>query len=353
MLDECQQEALAHVASYAMLRKPGALERLNHVLEMSDISPEEFSEAVDLLKTQARVALHFHPDRSCAGGQTVLESLLESGLYKSQFETLISAGSVTAWPGGHRFGWEDELFAEAYSQASAEKRPKYGALHLLHSPDGPAPRFGSCFFLLKPRLSQRCTFTYLDSHLKPPQRGTLAEFDDVLAALFTESFERQYALGRTNISPRKLLESFLTLETKVSKLIPSRNLDHYIEAQVHGPVSLQNDAEQVVADPSFRGTEIGDQLERMADRYNLEIRWHGGFRLPVKDVPKDFRGPVMPRFAARVAGKRDWVDARILGQACHSQASSPGSWDEFGEAEQVSQLLKRLWHVVLRFGEWA
>ncbi|MGQ7111171.1 DUF3626 domain-containing protein, partial [Escherichia sp. TWPC-MK] len=31
-------------------------------------------------------------------------------------------------------------------------------------PDGPAPRFGSCYFLLSPKVSSRSTYTYLDSH---------------------------------------------------------------------------------------------------------------------------------------------------------------------------------------------
>jgi hypothetical protein len=58
------------------------------------------------------------------------------------------------------------LFGGAYhcDDATNAQRPKYGALDLMRHPDGPAPRFGSCYFLLKPAVAARCTFTYLDSH---------------------------------------------------------------------------------------------------------------------------------------------------------------------------------------------
>jgi hypothetical protein len=34
----------------------------------------------------------------------------------------------------------------------------------MHYPDGPAPRFGSCFFLLRPNVAKRSTFTFGGSH---------------------------------------------------------------------------------------------------------------------------------------------------------------------------------------------
>lgn len=43
---------------------------------------------------------------------------------------------------------------------------------MLH-PDGPAPRFGSCYFLLSPKVSSRSTYTYLDSHQDPKEKGLM------------------------------------------------------------------------------------------------------------------------------------------------------------------------------------
>ena len=76
-----------------------------------------------------------------------------------------------------------------------DQRPKYGALNLMLHPEGPAPRFGSCYFLLSPKVSSRSTYTYLDSHQDPKEKGTYEEFDMILAALLEETFVRDFAIG--------------------------------------------------------------------------------------------------------------------------------------------------------------
>ena len=65
---------------------------------------------------------------------------------------------------------------------------------MLH-PDGPAPRFGSCYFLLYPEVSRRSTFTYLDSHQNPTEKGTYEAFEMILAALLKEAYVREFAVG--------------------------------------------------------------------------------------------------------------------------------------------------------------
>lgn len=104
---------------------------------------------------RARVALHFHPDRPLENGETVAEGLLRSGRYSSQFETRISNGSRSAFPGGQRDLWEARLFAGAYNDAPPQERPKYGAVSVMGFGDGPSPRFGSCFLVLRPNVSER------------------------------------------------------------------------------------------------------------------------------------------------------------------------------------------------------
>ena len=42
--------------------------------------------------------------------RNIAEALLEQGRYKSQFETLLSNGSVSAYPGGERDLWEKRIF---------------------------------------------------------------------------------------------------------------------------------------------------------------------------------------------------------------------------------------------------
>jgi len=93
----------------------------------------------------------------------------------SQFETGLSGGSPSAFPGGERDQWESQLFGGAYHEpdASPAGRPKYGALAVMDHPDGPAPRFGSCYFLLHAEVSSRSTFTFVaaTNHTRPSAPG--------------------------------------------------------------------------------------------------------------------------------------------------------------------------------------
>lgn len=350
-----QRHALDHITSYARTRKAAACQTLSEILAMANITPEALDEAVAGIKQHARIALHFHPDRPGADLHTVAHGLHDSGVYKSQFETLLSNGSVTAYAGGARDRWEAKLFGGAYQLegTTAAHRPKYGALDLLHSPDGPAPRFGSCYVRLKPAVSARATFTYLDSYQDPPEKGTYEELDDIVAALFAESFTRDFAIGAHALSPTRLLAQLTTGLAQPfadpSARPASRNLNHYIEAQVHGEIRLSEDAEAIVADPSFRGSETGALLEALCARYGLACWWHGGFVLRPDEVPSDFRGPRMPSLAARVA-EHGVIDAAAIGRAAVALKRDAAAWADRGSEAEVLQELKLLWHVLARFG---
>src|SRR5262249_8773433 len=155
-------------------------------------------------------------------------------------------------------------------------------------------------------VAWRCTFTYFDSHLQPEHKGTYEEFDDVMAALLNEIFSRNFALGEHDLNIAGLLARLAGLDGSFADPYgrnASRNLDHYIEAQVHGTVSLRDDVEIVVADPSFKGTETGATLEKITERYGIQSYWHAGFAIALSDVPLDFRGPTMPSLAKRIATK--------------------------------------------------
>ena len=130
---------------------------------------------------------------------------------------------------------------------------------------------------------------------------------------------------------------------------PGRNLDHYIEAQVHGDVALGEDVEALVADPSFRSSDTGRVLEQLVERYDIELRWHPGFALRVDEVPSDFRGPRMPSLAARIT-TGSHVDAATIGHAARSLKRDPSAWASRGTYDEVLQELKLLWHVLVRFG---
>lgn len=68
------------------------------------------------------LTLNFHPDRLLADGRSVAEALYADGVYRSQFETSISSGGLTAYRGGDRDVWERALFAGAC--------PGFGSCHV-------------------------------------------------------------------------------------------------------------------------------------------------------------------------------------------------------------------------------
>lgn len=280
------------------------------------------------LGVEAPITINFHPDRSVDGG-TVIDGLLADGRFRSQFETGISNGGLTAFPGGDRDRWEERMFGGAYQRPGvrAQDRPKYGALNLLHHEDGAAPRFGSAHLRLRPHVLAWATFTFGDSARHPTSAGTADAFDAVLDAL--HAHHGADALSR----PRRPG--------------PGRALDDYVEAQIHGPVRLADDVEALVLDSSFKGSGGGTAAaaDALAERYGLRVEWRSGFRLAPSDIPDDFRGPEVPVLAHGLCAHYGVaeVDPALIGAA----ARDPLRW---GSPPEVLQLLKYLWHCLVEFG---
>jgi hypothetical protein len=266
------------------------------------------------VRTRGRITLNFHPDRRLRDGRIVAEALAQDGVYRSQFETGISSGSRTAYPGGERDLWEHKLFDHAYRDSPPGDRPKYGALNVMGYDDGAAPRFGSCHVRLRAELTDRATFTVGDSHLGPTEVSTADAFHCVQRA----------SDGWPTASP-------------------GRMLDDYVEAQVHGPVQLIVHAEAVVLDPSFARTPIADLTASLGVR----VEWHGGFELRAHEYDSEFRGPHMPKLAAAVAAEYgEVIDAAVVGRF----ANEPHRWARFGERDELAQYAKHLWHTLVRYG---
>lgn len=353
-LHPSQDQAIAYVAAQARARRQAARERSDEILRMSNATSAAYDDAIAQLRSHARVALHFHPDRPDANGRSVAAGLLDTGTYRSQFETLLSNGHLAPSADSPRDQWERRMFGGAYQLdgTASTHRPKYGALDLMLHADGPAPRFGSSYLVLRPSVLPRCTFTFLSSH-EAHIAGSFDELDDVVGSLLFEAFTRDFAVGERNIRPAQLVEHLRTrldepIAARLSRPL-ARNLDHFVEAQVHGPVALADDVEALVADPSFRGTPTGATLAELGQRYGLAIHFHRGSLLPASEVPIDVRGPTMPSLAARVA--RDGaVDARAIGEAAVALFRDPRPWADRGTYAEVVQELKLLWHVLVRCG---
>ncbi|MET9877079.1 DUF3626 domain-containing protein [Actinacidiphila glaucinigra] len=246
-----------------------------------------------------RVTLNFHPDR-VSRGETVLEALARGGVYLSQFATGTSNGGLTAHPGGDRRRWESRIFNGAYDAVPAAERPVYGALNFRRRTVGAAPRFGSAHFRLTARTLARTTFCYPDSYFEPSDFG---------------------------VGERMGLVALALADSKDA-------LDDYIEAQVHGPVRLDDDVEALVLDPCYRGTAV----ETAARRLPCALEWHGGFRLTVAELRlrPAYRGQEYVDLGAGIA-----VDG-VLDPRAIGLAAATGRHD--------GQALKKVWHYVARFG---
>lgn len=259
------------------------------------------------LDPDLRVTLNFHPDR-LVGGATVLAAMARDGVYRSQFETGTSNGGLTAHPGGDRWVWESRIFGGAYDSADASLRPKYGALDRHRSPVGAAPRFGSAHLRLAPHTLAATTFCFPDSVFGPEHFGVstayaLSELADARPALFQ---------GEAEPDP----------------------LDDYVEAHVHGVVDLATDVEALVLDPSFRGTEVEDDAHRLG----VPVEWHGGWVLALDELRAhpDYRGPEFVELGEAIA-VGGALTPRVVGEAARTGLHDP-------------QHLKRVWHLVARYG---
>ncbi|MEU7023555.1 DUF3626 domain-containing protein [Streptomyces sp. NPDC046203] len=240
-----------------------------------------------------RVTLNFHP--------VFLGRLAEDGVYRSQFVTGTGNGGLTAHPGGDRWDWESRIFGGAYDDAPAVERPVYGALDHRRRSFGAAPRFGSAHLRLNSAALARTTFCYPDSVLEPADFGVAGRAARLVALALADGQDA---------------------------------LDDYVETQVHGPVELARDVEELVLDPAFRGTEV----EAAARALPCPVAWHGGFRLSVGELGRhpDYRGPRYVELGAALAVD-GWLDARIVQEAAES-----GRYDR--------QEVKRVWHLLARFG---
>lgn len=350
-----QLKALNFARERARQQAIKAQDKLQGILSRTGASMTDFEEARASIQAHAQVVLNFHPDRLNRTGKSVAEALLRDGRYRNQFETGLSNGSLSAYSGGARDLWEEKLFGGAYQMkgVGAADRPKYGALDLMQHPDGAAPRFGSCYFVLRADVSRYCTFTYQDSYYEPEQIGTLDALDFVLMALLDEVEIKGSALGSFGLTVPELLSDFshglAGRQLNPSARSAGRALDAYIEAQVHRTIDLKFDIERLVADPAFRGTSTGQVLGEICSRYDIELDWHQGFKLPVNAVPDDFRGPSMPPLARRIASG-DILDVAMIGVAAASLNRQPELWMDWGPYEETLQHLKQLWHVLVQYG---
>ena len=297
-------------------------------------------------RVAGRLTLNFHPDRLARSGLTAAAGLASEGSYKTQWVTGVSGGSRSAVRNGERQRFEHEFFAGAYDSVapSSGEHPVYGSFDMLFDEHGGSPRFGSSYLILAPHVRDRTTLCLGDSHVQPGDVGTFSEPSSICAGL-AEQASRHDLLNR-HLGTDVLLDA---LNGSYQLRRASRDLDGYVEIQVHGGISLRDDVEAIVLDPSFRGTDVDRDLTNAAKLYGCKLSWHVGSVLAVNSVPNDFRGPTMSAVARRVAGPEETISAHAIGLA-----ASRERFDEptpLGDSpDSILQQLKYLWHTLLAHG---
>ncbi|MBC7631371.1 MAG: DUF3626 domain-containing protein [Flavobacterium sp.] len=243
-----------------------------------------------------RVTLQFHPNWPSNDG-LVIESMARDGVYRSQFETGLSNGGLTAFVGGDRWRWESRLFEGRYDAAPASARPVYGAWNRRCDPYGGAVRFGSSYLRLRPEVTTRCTFCFPDSVFEPVDVGG----PDLLPHL-----------------SRMADESALDY------------LDDCVEAHVHGGLRFDTDVEAIVLDPCFIRTEVEDAALMLG----CPVEFHPGFRASPDDFEPEYRGPHIIELARSLG---DDLNPEVVGMAARS-------------GQHPAQHVKQVWHCLARFG---
>lgn len=246
-----------------------------------------------------RVTLQFHPDRPFRDG-TVIEALARDGRYRSQFETGTSNGGLTAHPGGDRWRWESRMFDGRYDASDPAARPVYGALDRHEDPYGGSPRFGSAYLVLGSHVTDRTTYCFPDSVFEPDAIGGPERVAELVA--LADAAGHDY-------------------------------LDDYVEAHVHGGVELSTDVEAIVLDPCFRGGPV----EEAAASLPCTLAWHPGFRVATAGLDPGYRGREHVALARTLA---DVLTPDVIGDAARTGEHDP-------------QALKRVWHLLARYGRTA
>lgn len=312
--------------------------RADDLARARDLFDDAWPALKDEFVRAGRLTINFHPDRITPSGVSVAEGLVDGGRYVSQFVTGISNGGRSAIPAGERHRWEHELFDGAYDDLEPVDRPVYGAFDLTHDPHGGSPRFGSSYLVLRPEVLARATLCVGDSHAGPADVGTA----DAILPILVGTAERR----RPEPGPTERIES---LRTSFGDGIARRDLDDYVEAQVHGGVRLDRDVEAVVLDPSYIGTQVGDVLAAGAEVLGFDVRHHLGSELVADECPADFRGPSVAELATVVARPDGIVDAAAIGRSARPPHARPSPAGD--PPESPLQQLKYLWHCVFAFGD--
>ena len=203
------------------------------------------------------------------------------------------------------------MFDGRYDEAPAHDRPVYGAWNRHDDLYGASPRFGSAYLRLRPETIRRATFCWPDSVYQPQVVGGREKLDQLC----------------------QLADSPDVDPSVVSAAPPDLPLDDplndYVEAHVHGGLSVMRDVEAAVVDPTDRA-----EHSAILGRLGCAVEEHAGYSVTADAIDPEYRSPVPVELARLLGG--EITPARL------ARASRSGDHDP--------QAVKWLWHCLARFG---
>jgi hypothetical protein len=222
LLNSSQLKALQYTNTKQQGKQAESIEQLKKTYQLDDF---KYKRLIDRFSS-SYIVINFHPDKHLA--------LFNADThYRSLFETKTSSGCADTVA---RNLWESAMFNKVYDDCEPSIRCKYGALNLCKGNYvTSASRYGDSYFIMKPDVKYRSTFTYGDS------------------SVYLETYSYQYPESFILSLPPAFINDSLENE--------NLNTHHgrgYIETQIHGDVLFNRDIFALVADDKYRDGKFKD-----------------------------------------------------------------------------------------------
>lgn len=238
--DKALQFAFKKSKVYSKNTKLNALYRF----KIKGLNEKDYVKTIDFLQNNVQIIIHVNLENN-------LQHYINDDYYRNLFEVNKSGGSNDKII---RTSWENKLFNNIYENSEPFEKVKYGAINLTNSPLGvdQCYSYGNSFFVLKNKLKDRCTFVLGDSSKMEWHLGTF-KYCEILLALM----------------PDQLLDKLIKIVNYEEKYLYYGYYE-YIEIQIHGPLSLNQDIEMLVVNSKYKNNHnITNMLEQFSAKHNI------------------------------------------------------------------------------------
>ncbi|MEH1841131.1 MAG: DUF3626 domain-containing protein [Nostoc sp.] len=232
------------------------------------ISDHEFINSLLNKVKQAPLTTNFRAE--------TLNSFLKGGTdWQNAFQTMYKDQSPGGDLGTEELGGakqredaERYLGYSPFTEEQRENRPAYTAVNVLNNPKGASSGYGKCYFVWKEHVKKRATYTAFDSlEMRSNQKNKGVKRE--------ESIGTHEHIGATLAQNKDVLLA-LTKMVQGQELSSKELNSRYIEAAIHGGLSLDDVAELVVAFPKNESPEIWGQeyVDKFNQKYpNIKITY--------------------------------------------------------------------------------